>query len=527
MVQVYDPAVNQWGTATPMGTPVMAAQSVAIGSRIYVVGGFLPGIGKSANQLQVFDPATNGWSVRNPAPTVVSGAAAAQVNGNKMYVIGGWTNTLTGNPTLTNNVQVYDPAADSWSFGTSAPLATAGSSAVAIGSKIYLINGRIDGDVVTNRIFVYDTSAGAWQEFSQRTPTGVYEATAGYTKNRIYLIGGRQTVNGPSEQLLQTYEFADNSWRKGLEPLLPTAAASATVFDGKLYVVGGRLMVRTDDAPGMVTDQVQIYDPGLGWGICNSHPLFTSATVLNAAAGTVAPTDLSPGSRAVILGFNFADSTFDAPQLRLDNGLTTDFPTTLQGITIRVDGNPAPITRVSPRQVEFQIPYNIDANPSKRRKITLELVKEGSPAQQPTIQIPLLAEAPGIYVINYNEFRYSRYLDGATAIARNRNGTLIYPNNPTHPGQVITLCMTGLGAISPKLQNGERAGTPAPQPVLPVTVTIGGISANVVSASLKTGDIGVYEVQVIVPSNSPTGNNVPVNVTVAGVKSNQAVIAIR
>ena len=81
MVQAYDPAVNQWGAAAPMGTPVMAAQSVAIGSRIYVVGGFLPGIGKSANLVQVFDPATNSWSVRNPAILVVSGAAAAQVNG--------------------------------------------------------------------------------------------------------------------------------------------------------------------------------------------------------------------------------------------------------------------------------------------------------------------------------------------------------------------------------------------------------------------------------------------------------------
>lgn len=526
MVQVYDPAVNQWGTAAPMGTAVMAAQGVAIGSRIYVVGGFSPGIGKSANQLQVFDPATNGWSVLNPAPMVVSGAAAAAVGG-KMYVIGGWTNTLTGNPTLSNKTQIYDPAADSWSFGSSAPLATAGSSAVAIGSKIYLINGRVDGDAVTNRVFVYDTSADAWQELSQQTPTGVYEATAGYVNNRIYLVGGRRTVDGASEQLLQTYEFADNSWRKGLEPLLPTAAASATVFDGKLYVVGGRVMSGTDDAPGMVTNQVQTYDPGLGWGVCNSHPLFTSATVLNAAAGMVAPTDLSPGSRAVILGFNFANSVYDAPQLRLDNGLTTDFPTTLHGISVRVDGNPAPIVRVSPRQVEFQIPYNIDASTSKRWRVALELFKEGSPAQQPAIQIPLLAAGPGIYVINYNEFRYTRYLDGATAIARNQNGTLIYPNNPTHPGQVITLRMTGLGGISPKLQNGERAGTSAPQPVLPVTVTIGGISANVVSASLKTGDIGVYEVQVTVPSNSPTGNNIPVNVTVAGVKSNQAVIAIR
>jgi uncharacterized protein (TIGR03437 family) len=456
----------------------------------------------------------------------VSEGVAVTANG-KLFVIGGWASDPAGNPRLTNRVQIYDPATNSWVFGKGSPLATAGSSAIPIGSKIYLINGRTDGDVITPLAFVYDTLADAWQDLPQRTRVGVYEAAAGYINNRIYLVGGRSEIGGPSEQLLQVYDFSIGEWRKGLEPLLPTAASSAVVLDTKLYVAGGRIMAGTDDAPGAVTDQVQTFDPGLGWNICDTHPLFTSASVLNGAAGVAAPADLSPGSRAVILGYNFADSICDALQYRFEDGLTTDLPTTLRGITIRVDGKLAPILRVSPRQVDFQIPYGVDTSPSKRRKAMFEVLKAGSAAQQPPIQIPLMAAAPGIFVYNYNEFRNSRYLDGATAVATNQEGTTIYPNNPTHPGRVVALRMTGLGATDPALANGERAGTSRPQPALPISATIGGISAAVVAASLVTGDVGVYEVRLTVPTNSPTGNNIPVEVTVGGVKSNRAVIAVR
>ncbi len=527
LVQVYNPANNRWGSALPMTSPVIAGQSAAIGSKIFVAGGFQPGIGKSVNLLQIYDPTSGAWSQGRPAPLEVSGGSAAQANG-KLYLIGGWTNDASGGQSLTDRVQIYDPASDSWSFGASAPLATAGSGTVAVGSRIYLINGRIGGDAVTNRSFVYDTSADSWQELPQTTLVGVYEASAGYVNNRIYLVGGRSSVNGPSIQLLQTYELSLSQWRKGLFPLLPTAASAAAVSDGRLFVVGGRVMTGTDDAPGAVTDQVQIYDPGLGWTICDSHPFFTSASVMSSAAGVAAPSDLSPGSRAAILGFNFADAAYDAPLLRFnDTGLTTDLPTTLQGISISVDGNPAPILRVSPRQVDFQIPYGINASPGKRRKVTLALVREGSTAQQPPVQISLTAAAPGIFVYNYNHFLYSRYLDGATAVGRNPDGTSIYPNNPARVGQVITLRTTGLGAVSPPLENGERATVPGSQPVLPLTATIGGLPATVVSASLKTGEVGVYEVQVTIPSNCPTGNNIPVVITAGGVSSNQTVIAVR
>jgi uncharacterized protein (TIGR03437 family) len=229
----------------------------------------------------------------------------------------------------------------------------------------------------------------------------------------------------------------------------------------------------------------------------------------------------------VVLGFNFADSVADAPGIRLENGLTTDLPTTLHGITVRLDGKAVPLLRVAPRQVEFVIPYNQEADASKIRKATLELIKEGSTAQQPAVEIPLLAVAPAIYVYNYNEFRYLTYLEGATAVARNQDGTLNYPENPAQPGQVVTLRMTGLGAVNPALPAGERALSPLPRPVLPLNATIGGKTANNISAFLATGEAGVYEVRVTVPSDSPRGNNVPVEVAIGGVKSNVAMISVR
>jgi uncharacterized protein (TIGR03437 family) len=524
LVQIYNPALNQWQASAPVPFPTVAAQSAALGSKIFVVGGFIPSTGAVTNQLQIYDTLSNTWSQGSPAPLAVSGGVAAQVGG-KVYVIGGMTDSSEGSLVLTDRVQIYQPATDSWSSGSAAPLATTGSSAVVVGVRIYLINGRTGEDTVTNRVFIYDTTADAWQELAQTTPVGVYEAAAGYVNNRIYLMGGRRTVNGPSEKLFQTYELALNQWRNGLEPLLPVAASSAAVADGRLYIVGGRIMTGTDDAPGTVTDQVQIFDPGLGWSICDSHPLFTSGSVENSAAGVAAPTDLSPGTRASVLGFNFADSIVDAPPLTLSDGLSTDLPTTLAGISVSIDGKPAPILRVSPRQIDFQIPYDLLASPSKRRRVKLEIVRESLPPQ--AVQIPLLAAAPAIFIYNYGEFRYTRYLDGGTAVAQNQDGTSVYPNNPTHSGQVITLQMTGLGPVSPALENGERAGSRGPQPVLPLTATIGGIPATVVSAKLKTGDVGVYEVRVMVPANSPTGNNIPVTVTEGGVRSNTAVIAVR
>ena len=58
------------------------------------------------------------------------------------------------------------------------------------------------------------------------------------------------------------------------------------------------------------------------------------------------------------------------------------------------------------------------------------------------------------------------------------------------------------------------------------TVIIGGIEVSP-SFSGLTGYVGLYQVDVQVPSNAPTGDAVPLEIRIGGVTSNTVTIAIQ
>jgi uncharacterized protein (TIGR03437 family) len=135
---------------------------------------------------------------------------------------------------------------------------------------------------------------------------------------------------------------------------------------------------------------------------------------------------------------------------------------------------------------------------------------------------------PSIYVHSFREYREKAYLEGLGAIARNADGRLNHPASPAQPGDVISLRVTGLGLLTPSLQDGvgaRQVSTVAPVP--PVSVLIGGKDARVVSCSTGPGEAGVINLSVEVPADSPGNIAVSVVVAVQGVTSNRASISIR
>jgi uncharacterized protein (TIGR03437 family) len=113
-------------------------------------------------------------------------------------------------------------------------------------------------------------------------------------------------------------------------------------------------------------------------------------------------------------------------------------------------------------------------------------------------------------------------------VATNPDGSLNSAGRPTAPGTVITLYATGEGQTSPNGVDGVPASAPLPRPVLPVSVTIGGIDAAVQSATEVAGTIGVMQVTVRIPGGVQPGNTVPVTLQVGGATSPAGVtIAVR
>ena len=91
-------------------------------------------------------------------------------------------------------------------------------------------------------------------------------------------------------------------------------------------------------------------------------------------------------------------------------------------------------------------------------------------------------------------------------------GSLVTADNPAVPGEIVSVCATGLGL--PAIPDGSIAGVstgvkypdggPVTQPVNFVNSIAGGKTANVLSAQVKPGMVGVYEVVLQLNSDLPT-----------------------
>ncbi len=111
-------------------------------------------------------------------------------------------------------------------------------------------------------------------------------------------------------------------------------------------------------------------------------------------------------------------------------------------------------------------------------------------------------------------------------------GSPIGPNNPAGPGELITLSAAGLGLLSdPNAQAAQISGQPYNGPVPnnagnSVSATISGSTAQVIAAGLPTGSYGVYQVQMIVPSDAATNSKAQVYIAQNAFISNIATIAV-
>jgi len=91
------------------------------------------------------------------------------------------------------------------------------------------------------------------------------------------------------------------------------------------------------------------------------------------------------------------------------------------------------------------------------------------------------------------------------------------------------LFATGEGRTDPPGVDGKPAADPLPKPLLPISVTIGGLSAQVLYAGGAPRLIaGVLQVNARIPESVATGAAVPVSLTVGQATSQAGVtLAVR
>ena len=240
-------------------------------------------------------------------------------------------------------------------------------------------------------------------------------------------------------------------------------------------------------------------------------PLLSSNGAVSAANPAVGTA--SPGALVSLYGANFVGPLVQAVAFPL--------PTTLGNLIVTVGGRPAPLYFVSPGQINFQVPYELAANTAA----TL-IVTQGQLVSNP-VSLSIARVSPGLFSTNQQG-------SGQGAIRIANSATIAAPvgafsdSRPVRAGDVIEVYCAGLGAVTPSAVTGGAASSrPLQTTVLQPSVTIGGQTAGVTFSGLAPGAAGLYQVNVTIPTGVPTGDAVPVVLTIGGAASNTVTIAVR
>jgi uncharacterized protein (TIGR03437 family) len=281
---------------------------------------------------------------------------------------------------------------------------------------------------------------------------------------------------------------------------IPKNIFSTIVTNTATVAGGGELNVSNDSA----SDATTINPP-----VPVAAPATNPAGTVNAAnyGSTVAA-----GSIASVFGTNLSVGTATASAIPL--------PTTLASSSVQVGGQAAPLFFASPSQVNLQVPWALAGQSQAALTVTVGTLT----SDQETVNIAPFA--PGLFTLNI-----AGSSQGAVLIAN----TVLFAAPPSVPGSqaasrggVISIYGTGLGAVSNQPPTGAAAqASPLSSTPTTPTVTIGGIVAHVSFSGLVPGTVGLYQVNVQVPTGAPVGNAVPVILSIGGVTSNTVTIAVQ
>jgi uncharacterized protein (TIGR03437 family) len=246
-------------------------------------------------------------------------------------------------------------------------------------------------------------------------------------------------------------------------------------------VVGGKVYVPTD------SNQVTVY--GL-------LPVPGVTAVVSAASFTSFA--IAPGELISLFG----NSIGPAVPVGLQMDSSGKVATSLAGLTVSFDGNPAPLLYASAGQINAVVPFEVAG-----KSTTLMRVSAPGGAVF-TVTLPVSTAAPAIFAI------------GAAGQGAILNGDLSVNSaaNPAARGSSIAIYATGAGLLSPAVADGTIvSATNLPLSVAPIAVTIGGQAATVSYQGAAPGLVaGVMQINAQVPANVTPGTAVPVAISVGG-----------
>ena len=290
---------------------------------------------------------------------------------------------------------------------------------------------------------------------------------------------------------------------------------STTFLDGTRVTV----QIPATDLATAGRGTVTAFNSEAGGGLSNPvsipigpPPNFVAAgfvSAANPAGGSV----LAQGAIGSIFGANLASRTSVADQ-------APPLPVSLGGTTVTIASRKVPLFFVSPGQINFQVPV-FGFSGLTTVPMTIALGNMSS-----TVNVRIQPVAPALFTTNAQGTGQGSVLIAGTASLAAPTGA--FPGSrPVKAGEFISIYCTGLGTTNggPPAGSASPGNPPAPTLATP-SVTIGGVPATVSFSGLAPGYVGLYQVNVQVPTGAPSGDAVPIILTIGGLPGNTVTIAV-
>jgi hypothetical protein len=177
----------------------------------------------------------------------------------------------------------YDPALDSWTTLSKAPVALPDSTIAGIGDAVYMVGGSLDGSsVFLSNVLTYRISTDSWTTGPPTDPAFPARHSA-VLNGLIYATGDiRYTQTAGGE--IRSFNPASGLWTRRAPLTVPRDDACLVVVSGTLYAMGGEML----SPPWSYLGTVEAYDSvGDTWSVKTPMPTARSAVGLAAASGRV------------------------------------------------------------------------------------------------------------------------------------------------------------------------------------------------------------------------------------------------
>ena len=207
--------------------------------------------------------------------------------------------------------------------------------------------------------------------------------------------------------------------------------------------------------------------------------------VLNGAGFAPAIDSICQGEYVALQGTNLAPST---------EAVEPPYPDSVAGVSVTINNVAAPVRSVSPTLVYVLVP-DTTAGP------TASIVINNNGMASNAVAVPVAPTAPGIFSLNGTGI-------GPAAVLH-LDYSVVSTANPAKRGEIVSIYLTGLGAVTPTITDGAAGGTnPLSVVTAAVSVLVGGQPAKILFQGLAPDYPGLYVMNVVVP--------VDLHVTVTG-----------